>query len=52
MTNKTNKAYHWQFGNKVRDHMPAFVAMVEVSVVEMRGYSSAMEVEDDHAHGR
>ncbi len=31
-------AFYWQFGNHVRDVMPAYCAMVEVSVLDMKGY--------------
>ena len=31
-------AFYWQFGNTVRDVMPAYCAMVEVSVLDMKGY--------------
>jgi hypothetical protein len=32
-------AFYWQYGNTMRDIMPAGVAMVEVSVLDMKGYN-------------
>ena len=43
-------AFKWQIGNKVRDHLPASVCIVELSVVDMKGYVKSIRKWMEHGH--
>ena len=40
-------AFFWQIGNRVRDYLPSYVNIVELSTVGMKGYVQSLRAHLD-----